>query len=239
MHHHLNGKVVVIAGGSSGIGLSLAKLAARAGAYVHIVGRSAARLAMAQAALGSQITTHCADIGVEDEVAALVRDIDRVDHLVTTAASLTFRPFLQTENAEIEAMLGSKFWGPIYLVRHLAPRMASNGSVTFYSGLAAYKANPGGSIVAAVNGALDGLARTLAIELAPIRVNVVSPGVVDSPTWDFLDAEARQTALTTIGEGLPIGRVGRVDELAEAGIFLMGNGFTTGTVLQIDGGANA
>ncbi|MDE4920539.1 MULTISPECIES: SDR family oxidoreductase [Cupriavidus] len=97
---------------------------------------------------------------------------------------------------------------------------------------AAYKANAGASIVAA----LDGLARTLAVELAPIRVNVVSPGVVDSPTWDFLPSDARASVLHGIGAGLPVGRVGTASELAQAGRFLIANGFATGTVLQIDGG---
>jgi NAD(P)-dependent dehydrogenase (short-subunit alcohol dehydrogenase family) len=239
MSVNLENKVVVIAGGSNGIGLELAKQAIVLGAHVHIVGRSADRLAFAQASLGAGVTTHCADIGVESEVEALSRAIPKVDHLVTTAAALVFKPFLETTRADIDAMLGSKLLGPIHLVRHLAPRLASDGSITFYSGLAAYKANAGASIVAAVNAALDGLARTLAVELAPIRVNVVSPGVVDSPTWDFLPSDARAGVLQGIGEGLPVGRVGTASELAQAGLFLMANGFATGTVLQIDGGANA
>jgi len=239
MSIELDQKIIVIAGGSTGIGLELARQAVQAGAQVQLLGRSAEKLALAQAALGPQITTHCADIGVEAEVEALARAIPHVDHVVTTAAALTFKPFMNTSDAEINEMLGSKFWGPLYLVRHLVPRMPKGGSITFYSGLAAYKANPGASIVAAVNAALDGLARTLAVELAPIRVNVVSPGVVDSPTWDFLPPETREGALGSIGDALPVGRVGSVRELADAGLFLMGNGFATGTVLQVDGGANA
>lgn len=232
-------KIIVIAGGSSGIGLALASKAVAAGGRVHLIGRSAEKLATAKADLGDNVTTHRADIGVEAEVAAVARAIPHVDHLVTTAADLTFKPFLQTTDSEIQSMLGSKFWGPVYLVRHLAPGMAKDGSITFHSGLAAYKATAGGSIVAAVNGSLDGLARTLALELAPIRVNVISPGVVDSGTWDFLPADARDTTLAAIGASLPTGRVGRAEELADAALFMMGNGFTTGTVLQIDGGANA
>lgn len=136
-------------------------------------------------------------------------------------------------------MLGPKFWGPVYLVRHLEKRLSEDASVTFFSGSAAYKASSGGSIVAALNAALDGLARTLALELAPVRVNVISPGIVDSPVWDFLPPAARGNALASIGASLPRGRVGTVDELADAAMFVMGNGFTTGTVLQIDGGTNA
>lgn len=239
MSLNLENKVILVAGGSSGIGLALVKQAVSLGAHVHVVGRSTEKLALVQASLGSSITTHCADIGIECEVEEIARTIPVVDHLVTTAAALVFKPFLETSRADIDSMLGSKLIGPINLVKHLAPRMPHSGSITFYSGLAAYKANAGASIVAAVNGALDGLARTLAIELAPIRVNVVSPGVVDSPTWDFLPADTRSGALGSIGDALPVGRVGTITELANAGLFLIANGFATGTVLQIDGGANA
>lgn len=135
-------------------------------------------------------------------------------------------------------MLGAKFWGPIYLLRHFQSSLSKDASVTLFSGSAAYKASVGASIVAALNASLDGFARTLALELAPVRVNVVSPGVVDSPVWNFLPEHARSNALASIGAGLPIGRVGTVDELADAALFVMGNGFTTGTVLQIDGGTN-
>ncbi|CAG9164327.1 SDR family oxidoreductase [Cupriavidus pampae] len=239
MNVSLQDKSVVIAGGTSGIGLALARKAVVAGAKVHIIGRSTERLALVQAAFGSDVVTHCADIGIEGEVEAVSRQIPRVDHLVTTAAALAFKPFVELRNVEINLMLNSKFWGPIYLVRHLSSRMSKDGSITFFSGLAAYKATSGGSIVAAVNGGLDGLARTLALELAPIRVNVVSPGVVDSSTWDFLPEDVREGVLNGIGSTLPVGRVGRSDELAEAGLFLMTNGFATGTILQVDGGANA
>lgn len=239
MSQFLQGKTVVVAGGSSGIGLELVRKAVAAGAHVHVVGRSAEKLALVQANLGAGVTTHCADIGAETEVQAIANSISTVDHLVTTAAALAFKPFMETTADDIGLMLGSKFFGPINLVKALVPKMAKDGSITFYSGLAAYKASAGASIVAAVNGALDGLARTLALELAPVRVNVVSPGVVDSPTWDFLPADAKAGVLQGIGESLPVGRVGSASELAEAGLFLMSNGFATGSILQIDGGANA
>ena len=232
-------KTIVIAGGSSGIGLALAKRAVAEGAQVHLLGRSAEKLGRARADIGGEVFIHRLDIGVESDIESLARILPRIDHLVTTAADLTFKPFLQMGNEEILRMLGSKFWGPVYLVRHLVPWMTKEGSITFYSGSAAYKAWSGASIVATLNAGLDGLARTLAVELAPIRVNVISPGVVDSPTWDGFPVETRAQVLSSIGEQLLVGRVGTVEELADAGLFLMANRFATGTVLQLDGGDNA
>ncbi len=239
MVNSLRRKTVVIAGGSSGMGLALARKAATEGAHVHILGRSVEKLIAAKAIVGGDVHTHIADIGVENDAQRVAAEIPHVDHLVITAAELVFKPFEEMTDAEISTMLSAKFWGAVYLVRHLTPRLTRDASITFFSGSAAYKASVGGSIVAALNGALDGLSRTLALELAPVRVNVVSPGVVDSPVWDFLPPAAREGAMASIGAGLPRGRVGTVDELADAALFLMGNGFTTGTVLHVDGGTNA
>lgn len=236
---YLRDKVVLIAGGGSGAGLVLATKAAAAGAIVHLVGRSGDKLAAAKRSVGGKTEVHEADISDEAQVEAVAASIPKVDHLVTTAADLVFKPFLELEDGDIERVLASKLWGPTYLVRHLAGKLAVDGSITFFSGSAAYKASAGASIVAAANAALGGLARTLAVELAPIRVNVISPGIFDGSTWDFLDADARATTLDEIGKSIPTGRVGTADELADAAMFVMGNAFTTGTVLQIDGGLNA
>lgn len=239
MMNFLQNKTVLIAGGASGAGYAIAEQAVAAGASVHIVGRSAEKLAKAKAALGDKVQTHAADIGVEADVQRLASVLPAIDHLVTTAADLVFKPFLELTDADITRIFASKFWGPIYLVRHLAPKIAKTGSISFVSGSAAYKASPGASAVAAANAALDGLARTLAVELAPVRVNVVSPGIFDGSTWDFLDPESRKQTFDSIGQSLPIGRVGTSREVAQSVLFLIGNGFATGTILQIDGGVNA
>ncbi len=240
MTHSLEGKTVLVAGGASGMGLAVARLSLEAGAQVHLVGRNIERLALATRLLGpDRVQAHVADIANESDVRRLAYTVDSLDHVVTTAAQLAFKPFLELSDADIHAVMGAKFWGVIYLVRHLAPRMSRGGSFTLFSGSAAYKASAGASVVAAANASLDGLARTLAVELANIRVNVVSPGVVDSPTWDFLPEPARAATLASIGSTLPVGRVGTTDELARAALFAMSNGFMTGTVLQLDGGLNA
>ncbi len=239
MSQFLDGKTLLIAGGASGAGLALASRAVALGATVHLVGRSLAKLHAAQQHLGKRLIGHQADIGSEVEIKGVADKVAGFDHLITTAADLTFAPFLELADTDIDRMLNSKFWGPVYLVRNLVGKLAKTGSITFVGGSAALKASPGASIVAAANAALDGLARTLALELAPVRVNVVSPGVFDGSTWDFLNPKSRVETLSAIGQTLPVGRAGRADEIADALLFLLGNSFVTGTVLQIDGGANA
>jgi NAD(P)-dependent dehydrogenase (short-subunit alcohol dehydrogenase family) len=239
MESSLRAKSVLVAGGSSGMGLAVAAKAAALGARVHIVGRSLERLAKAKTAIDGDVVTHQADISVESDVATLAGNIQRVDHIVTTAADLTFKPFTQISDAEIESTFAAKFWGAVYLVRHFASRIPANGSVTFFGGSAAYKAVAGSSIVAAVNAALDGFARTLALDLAPVRVNVLSPGTVETPAWSVVPEKERAELLRSIGAAMPVGRVGRPEELADAAIFLMSNGYATGTVLHVDGGVNA
>ena len=239
MESSLRAKSVLVAGGSSGMGLAVAAKAAALGARVHIVGRSLERLAKAKTAIDGDVVTHQADISVESDVATLAGNIQRVDHIVTTAADLTFKPFTQISDAEIESTFAAKFWGAVYLVRHFASRIPANGSVTFFGGSAAYKAVAGSSIVAAVNAALDGFARTLALDLVPVRVNVLSPGTVETPAWSVVPEKERAELLRSIGAAMPVGRVGRPEELADAAIFLMSNGYATGTVLHVDGGVNA
>jgi NAD(P)-dependent dehydrogenase (short-subunit alcohol dehydrogenase family) len=144
MSNSLTGKTVVIAGGSSGMGLALARRAAAAGAHIHIVGRSTEKLTAAKVVIDGDVHAHVANIGVEADVTRLAADIPRVDHLIVTAADLVFKPFEQITDDEINAMLGPKFWGPVYLVRHFATRLSEDASVTFFSGSAAYKASSGG-----------------------------------------------------------------------------------------------
>lgn len=230
------GKKVVILGGGSGMGLALAKKVISSGGTVVIGGRNAAKLDNAAAMLGDRASYMAFDLGDEAAVKAAFEKIGAFDHLVTTAAELTFAAVSDLTTEQVESMLVSKFWGPFYASKYAAPHIAKNGSITFFSGLAAYRPAPGASIVAALNAALEGFAMTLALEIKPVRVNVVSPGVVDTPTWDFLGAEDRQGLFDSVAGSLPVGRVGQADDLADAALSLMGNGFINGTVLHVDGG---
>jgi len=231
---------ILIVGGSSGMGLALAKRCLDEGATVIIAGRGDAKLSAAREELShpDSLETAVIDIAREDEVAALFERIGRLDHIISTAADIAgaYRLLPEIELEAAQRVVESKFYGPLLLAKHSAPKLAANGSLTFVSGIAAYRPAARGSIVAAVNAALEGLVRALAIELAPIRVNAVSPGWVDTPIWDIVAGDGKQETLAAMAKRLPAGRVGRPLDIADAIRFLMGNGFTTGTTLHVEGG---
>ncbi|HKR41751.1 MAG TPA: SDR family oxidoreductase [Paraburkholderia sp.] len=231
---------VLIVGGSSGMGFALAKSLLEDGAQVTIAGRSHTKLAEAKQRLPhpDNVRTFAVDIAREQQVAELFAFTGPLDHIVTTAADIEgayqLLPSLELEAAR--RVVDSKLIGPLLLARHGAPVLAPNGSITFTSGIAAYRPAPRGSVVAAINGALASLASALAVELGPQRVNVVSPGWVDTPIWTFVAGDAKQDTLDAMAARLPVGRVGQPEDIAHAIRFLMENGFVTGTVLHVEGG---
>lgn len=231
---------ILIAGGSSGMGLALARRCLDAGARVVIVGRSEERLAQARSSLGADdaLDTVSADITREHEVAALFEHIGRLDHIVSTAADIegAYALLPSLDLKAVQRIMESKVYGALLLAKHGAGKLAPSGSLTFVSGIAAYRPLPRGAAVAAVNAALEGLVKALAVELAPLRVNAVSPGWVDTPIWTFVAGDKKDETLDAMARKLPVGRVGRPDDIADALAFVMGNGFMTGTVLHVEGG---
>ncbi len=231
---------VLIAGGGSGMGLALARRCLDARAQVIIAGRNEDRLARASEELRrpAQLKPIKADISREDQVANLFEQIGPLDHVVSTAADIAdayeLLPSLDLKAAQ--RVVESKFYGPLLLAKYGAPRLSAAGSITFVSGIAAYRPAARGSVVAAVNAALEGLVRALAIELAPIRVNAVSPGWVDTSIWTFVAGDKKDETLSAMAKRLPVGRIGQPDDIADAICFLMGNTFTTGTILHVEGG---
>jgi NAD(P)-dependent dehydrogenase (short-subunit alcohol dehydrogenase family) len=133
-------------------------------------------------------------------------------------------------------VLDTKLLGPWLVAKHAAPGLAADGSITFTSGIAAYRPGPGGTMIASANGALEALARALALELAPIRVNVVSPGWIDTPIWDTLAGTGKAERLAGMAARLPVGRIGQPVDVANAFMALIRNGFVTGTTVHVDGG---
>ena len=234
-----NERVVVI-GGSSGIGLEIAKMALAKGAEVVIAGRSIERLETACVALGEdRVEIAVVDIGQQSEVAALFKLVGQLDHLVVTAADLSYGPVMELKESDLMRAIRSKLLGPLFAAQESASRIRPGGSITFTSGIAACRPMRGGAAAAAINSGLEGLGRSLAIELAPLRVNVVSPGWTDTPIWDGMTGmtgERKQEVHSSMAARLPSGRIGRVEDIAEAVLFLMKNGFVTGTVLDVDGG---
>ncbi len=234
----MHGKRIVVVGGGSGIGRGIARAALEAGAEVVIVGRSGKRLEEAIAELGSSAMVRpvTADVTNEADVIRLFHEVEAFDHLATTVADLTYQPIRELEVAAARKSIDSKLLSSLLLAKHAWARARPGGSLTFTSGIAAYRPGPRGAVVAAVNGALASLARALALELAPLRVNVVSPGWVDTPIWEVVAGSNTAAMQEQMAKRLPGGRIGRPEDIAQAVLSMMANEFITGAVLHVDGG---
>src|ERR1700742_1395360 len=211
MDMQLAGKKVVVVGGSSGIGLSTAELARREGADVIIASRSAAKLdPVAERLNAIAIPT---DVTDDKSVANLFKSCGPVDHVVVTAAQLKSGPFRTVPLEDVKSTMEGKFWGAWRVAR--AAEFRSGGSLTLVSGFLSIRPRPNSAIVGAVNGALESLARGLALDLAPVRVNCISPGIIDTPIRAAMPDAARRDLLAKVAAGLPVGRVGEGEDVAQ------------------------
>ena len=229
----LAGKKVVVIGGSSGIGLATAELAMKEGADVVIASRSAAKLDPVAERL--RVTAVSADVTSDQSVAELFRRTGSVDHVVLTAAQLRTGPFKTVAMEDVRATMEAKFWGAWRVAREAEIR--PGGSLTLVTGFLSVRPRPNSAIISAANGALESLARALALELAPVRVNAVSPGVVDTPIRAAMPEAARKEMLAKTAAALPVGRVGAAEDIAQQILSFMTNGFATGSIVYLDGGA--
>lgn len=227
---------VVILGGSSGIGLATAKAARAEGAQVTITGRSAQRLQTARADLGEAVRTVVLDVADETGTRTFFQELDHLDHLFITAGTLVKDSRLAPESAVLRPAMDTRFWGALYAAKHGALKMNGSGSITFMSGTAAQRPLDGASVASASCGAVEAFARALAVDLAPIRVNTIQPGFVDTPLLDEVLGPQRAEILAAAAARLPVRRIGRPEEVADAVLFLMKNGYVTGITLTIDGG---
>ncbi len=223
---------IVVIGGLSGIGRATAEQAAAAGARVIAAGRRTA-----PADLPPSITAAQVDIGDDASVARLFDGIGPFDHLVVTAGPVIGSARLaDLDIDDAIAAFNIKFFGQMRVARHALRSIRRSGSITLTSGLLARKAAPGALVKASMNAATDIMAKTLAKELAPLRVNVVSPGMVETGMWGEMSEADRKAMAARAGANLPVGRVGQGKDLAQAYLMLMQNGFMTGSVVDVDGG---
>lgn len=229
----LKGKKVVVVGGSSGIGLATAEMAKRKGADLIVASRNAAKLDAVAEKLNAVAIP--ADVTSEQSVTELFRRSGPVDHVVVTAAQLKTGPFRTVSMDDVRATMESKFWGAWRVARSADIR--PGGSLTLVTGFLSVRPRPNSAIVGAANGALESLSRALALELAPVRVNAVSPGVIDTPIRAAMPEEARRDMLAKTAASLPVGRVGQGEDIARQILAFMTNGFATGSIVYIDGGA--
>jgi len=232
MESKMKNTTVVIIGGLSGIGRAVAEQAAAAGARVIAAGRRGA-----QGNFPATIETAHIDISDDASVARFFDAVGAFDHLVVTAGPVIASSKLaDMQVADAIAAFNVKFFGQLRVAQRAIGTINATGSITLTSGLLARKAVPGGLVKAAMNAATETMGRTLAKELAPLRVNVVSPGMVETGMWGDMNETDRKAMAARAGATIPVGRVGQGSDLAQAYLMLMQNGFMTGSVVDVDGG---
>ena len=227
---------VVVIGGTSGIGLATAISSAQRGATVFAAGRSLDKIEACQANYPDiqfrQVDTHD-----PEGLSALFSQAGPIHHLVgaATGATRTNGPFMSQTDEQFRAAF-DKFWGYTHVVRQGVPHLVEDASITLVSGTPARKCNPGMISVSCTGCAVEGFVRALTPELAPIRINGVAPGIIDTPMFDHF-GEKKAATLDAIGANFPLGRVGQPEEVAEAILLCMSNTYMTGVVIDVDGGA--
>lgn len=226
---------VLVVGGSSGIGLAVARACVSAGASVTIASRSQSKLTDAASSLGSSARTAVLDTADEDGVAAFFRDREAFDHIVISAAQTPSGPVRQLPLEQAQSAMDSKFWGAYRIARFA--RLSERASLTFISGFLSERPSANAVLQGAINAAFEALARGLALELSPVRVNVVSPGMIDTPLWAKLDPAARNAMFERAAASLPAKAVGQPTDIANAVLFAMTTPFATGSTIRVDGGA--
>lgn len=233
------GKTVYVIGASHGIGEAIARAFAADGADVLITGRSKERLDAAAERIGHPVRVAESDARRQQDVDALIAAADeKIDHLVLAVSGgmVGMGTLAELTDEALREGFASKVFAQLRVLKAALPRLASDASVTFIGAGSSRAAFPGTTALAAANGALDAAVRPLAMELAPVRVNAVSPGVIDTAWWHPL-GEHRDGFMAQQATATPVGRVGQPQDIAEAVLFLAGNGFTTGVVLDVNGGA--
>jgi NAD(P)-dependent dehydrogenase (short-subunit alcohol dehydrogenase family) len=233
---HISEHAVII-GGTSGIGLAAARRLVGEGMTVTIAGRDKQRLAAAGASLAGKVNLRPLDAADRAQVRDFFGALGAFDHLVLALGSgRGFGPFATLDLDQVRLGFEEKVWPHLSCAQAALPTIRKDGSITFISAVSAQMTAPGTAGLAAANGALAVVTPILAAELKPLRVNAVTPGVVDTPWWDFLSAGQREAAFAEYAGKTPVGRVGAPDDVAKAIAFLIGDSFVTGHVLTCDGG---
>ncbi|KAA0021602.1 SDR family oxidoreductase [Antrihabitans cavernicola] len=234
----MSNPTALIVGGTSGIGLATAlKLQRAHGAEVHVAGRSRERLDTVAAA-HSELVVHQADAGSRADIENLCRTIGTIDWLiVTVSGSDGVGPLADLDLDVLRRAFDAKFWAHITTVQAALPYLSGTGSITVIGATTARSGMPGSAGIASINGAVEALVKPLAVELAPIRVNGVSPGLVDTPWWSGLPDEAKAAYFTAASSSLPARRIATADDVADVVVLAATNPNTTGTIIETDGGA--
>jgi NAD(P)-dependent dehydrogenase (short-subunit alcohol dehydrogenase family) len=231
----LEGKTVLVIGRGSGIARAVTLAARDAGALVVVAGRDQSRLA-ADYEGQAGITAETMDITDDASIEALAENLGPLDHIVSTASARARGRLNEISRDAVRTSFDTKVIGPLMLAKYLAPNIRPGGSLVIFAGVAANKIAVGTMAVAITNGAAEILAKSLALELAPIRVNAIAPGVIDTGAWDAFGEQGKAEYFADIGSRNPVGHIGAVGDIAQGVLFAMTNQFLTGQTLHIDGG---
>jgi NAD(P)-dependent dehydrogenase (short-subunit alcohol dehydrogenase family) len=228
---------VVLLGGTSGIGLATARAALAAGATVVVVSSRSQRVADALALLGEGAEGYTVDLGDEAAIGELFDALGSFDHLVYSAGeSLDINPLAQMSLAALRKAFDVRLFGAMAAAKHAVPHLRPGGSVVLTGGIASQRPQKGWTAIASICGAMESFTRALAVELAPIRVNLVSPGLVRTPLWAAMPDADRDALYIASGAALPVGHVGEAEDVAQTYLYLMGSRYSTGQVVVVDGG---
>jgi NAD(P)-dependent dehydrogenase (short-subunit alcohol dehydrogenase family) len=234
----MDGKKVVIIGGTSGIGLATAHAARKAGADVLVVSAKQSSVDQALIELPAGTSGRTLDVFDVAAIGSFFAEVGEFDHLVYTAGeSLVLMPLAELDVNQARTFFQTRYFGALATVAAATPHIRAGGSITLTTGVAANRPRLGWSIGASVCGAVDALTRALAVELAPIRVNAVCPGVVRSPLWGEMGEATREEMYDNVSKSVLVGHVGETDEIAQAYLYCMTQTYATGSVLTVDGGA--
>jgi NAD(P)-dependent dehydrogenase (short-subunit alcohol dehydrogenase family) len=234
MTHDFGGQHIVIVGGSSGVGLALARQCDASGANLTLMGRDSGKLEVAARTL-QRASTRSIDLRDAESLTAAFADLPRADHLVITAGTYETATLATSEPADWRQVLEERLIGPLLIIKSLAPTLTK--SIVLFSGTVARRPLPGSTLGSIAIAGVESAVRALALELAPLRVNAVAPGAIDTPMLAGAMGANKETACAAMAARLPARRIGAPDDAADAVLFLMGNPFMTGAVIEIDGGA--
>jgi len=234
----LQDKRIVVLGGTSGIGLAVAQAAAKDGAQVLVASSDGARVKRALTTLPAGAEGRALDLTNAAAIEAFFDAVGPLDHLAYTAGeSLKLSPLAEGDIDSARRFFELRYWGAFMAARWGHRQIRAGGSIVFTSGVAGARPRPGWSVAASVCAAMEGLTRALAAELAPIRVNIVSPGVVKTPLWREMPEEARESLYASEAQRLPVGHVADPQEIADGYLYLMRQTYVTGQTLVVDGGS--
>ncbi|PVX85569.1 SDR family oxidoreductase [Paraburkholderia unamae] len=234
----MDGKRVVVLGGTSGIGFAVANAAAREGADVVIGSSQPERVKSALAKLPTGTVGLTMDLTSADSIREFFDDLGGYDHLVYTAGEpLLLKNLAELELAEARRFFDVRYWGAFAAAKFGSPGIRPGGSIVFTSGTASHRPGPGWSVVASALAAMEGLTRALSVELAPIRVNVVVPGLVKTTLWQNMPDGQREKLYEHEADRLPVGHVADAEEIAQGYLYFMQQSYATGQTLITDGGA--